>query len=547
MQVEYKNVIIDVKKGTPVNVLLNDEIQRAKCKIIACKFNNEVKALNFKIEKSGKLELIDLKDKDGINIYRRGLVYITSKAFAEEYPGALLTINYQLSNAMFCEIDNLEITDEVIKNINKRVKEIIEKDLPIEKRFMTKEEAMEFYEKEKTLKGKLQLELKEKKEVTLYYCEDYFNYFYGVLPISTGFAEQYKIQKYQYGFLIRYPSKENPTELTEFKDSPKLFKTLEEYDELHKILNINTLYKLNSIIKEGKIEEYILLDEALHEKKIASIADNISKNKNIKLIEIAGPSSSGKTTFAKRLEIQLRLNGLKPVTISVDNYFVEREHTPLDEEGKYDFESMDAVDKDLLNKDLIKLLNGEEIECPTFNFHVGHKEYKGNKMKLGENEILVMEGIHCLNDELTKLIPREQKYKIYISALTVLNIDYYNRISTTDTRLIRRLVRDHKFRGYDAIHTLEIWPSVNKGENKNIFRFQEEADVMFNSSLIYELGVLKKYAIPLLKKISQKNPYYSEAKRIISMLSYFEDIPDEDVPTHSLIREFIGGSIFKEN
>lgn len=547
MQVEYKNVIIDVKKGTPVNVLLNDEIQRAKCKIIACKFNNEVKALNFKIEKSGKLELIDLKDKDGINIYRRGLVYITSKAFAEEYPGALLTINYQLSNAMFCEIDNLEITDEVIKNINKRVKEIIEKDLPIEKRFMTKEEAMEFYEKEKTLKGKLQLELKEKKEVTLYYCEDYFNYFYGVLPISTGFAEQYKIQKYQYGFLIRYPSKENPTELTEFKDSPKLFKTLEEYDELHKILNINTLYKLNSIIKEGKIEEYILLDEALHEKKIASIADNISKNKNIKLIEIAGPSSSGKTTFAKRLEIQLRLNGLKPVTISVDNYFVEREHTPLDEEGKYDFESIDAVDKDLLNKDLIKLLNGEEIECPTFNFHVGHKEYKGNKMKLGENEILVMEGIHCLNDELTKLIPREQKYKIYISALTVLNIDYYNRISTTDTRLIRRLVRDHKFRGYDAIHTLEIWPSVNKGENKNIFRFQEEADVMFNSSLIYELGVLKKYAIPLLKKISQENPYYSEAKRIISMLSYFEDIPDEDVPTHSLIREFIGGSIFKEN
>lgn len=547
MQVEYKNVIIDVKKGTPVNVLLNDEIQRAKCKIIACKFNNEVKALNFKIEKSGKLELIDLKDKDGINIYRRGLVYITSKAFAEEYPGALLTINYQLSNAMFCEIDNLEITDEVIKNINKRVKEIIEKDLPIEKRFMTKEEAMEFYEKEKTLKGKLQLELKEKKEVTLYYCEDYFNYFYGVLPISTGFAEQYKIQKYQYGFLIRYPSKENPTELTEFKDSPKLFKTLEEYDELHKILNINTLYKLNSIIKEGKIEEYILLDEALHEKKIASIADNISKNKNIKLIEIAGPSSSGKTTFAKRLEIQLRLNGLKPVTISVDNYFVEREHTPLDEEGKYDFESIDAVDKDLLNKDLIKLLNGEEIECPTFNFHTGHKEYKGNKMKLGENEILVMEGIHCLNDELTKLIPREQKYKIYISALTVLNIDYYNRISTTDTRLIRRLVRDHKFRGYDAIHTLEIWPSVNKGENKNIFRFQEEADVIFNSSLIYELGVLKKYAIPLLKKISQENPYYSEAKRIISMLSYFEDIPDEDVPTHSLIREFIGGSIFKEN
>lgn len=546
MQIEYKNIIMDVKQGTPVNQLLSEEIRKAKCKIIACKFNNEIKSLNYKIKSGGKLELIDLKDKDGMRIYRRGLVYIISKAFNEVYPGALITINYQLTNAMFCTVDNLEITNEVIKNVKERIQQIVEQDLPIEKRFMTKEEAVKFYEKEKTLKGKLQLDLKQKKEVTLYYCENYYNYFYGVLPISTGFAENYEITKYHHGFMVRYPSNETPNEISKFHDTPKLFATLEEYDELHKILNINTLYKLNQIIKSNKIAEYILLDEALHEKKIGTIADNIAKNKNIKLIAIAGPSSSGKTTFAKRLEIQLRLNGLKPVTISVDNYFVEREDTPLDEDGKYDFESIHAIDTKLLNNDLLKLLNGEEIEAPTFNFHTGHKEYNGNKMKLASDEVLIMEGIHCLNDELTYLIPKEQKYKIYISALTVLNIDYYNRISTTDTRLIRRIVRDYQFRGYNAAYTLEMWSSVNRGEQNNIFKFQEEADVMFNSSLIYELSVLKKYAIPLLKEIDSSSTLYSETKRLLSMLSYFEDIPDELVPTHSLLREFIGGSIFRD-
>ncbi len=546
MQIEYNNIIIDVKNGTTVNQLLSEEIQKAKCKIIACKFNNEIKSLNYKIKTDGKVELINLKDKDGMRVYRRGLVYIISKAFSEVYPNSLLTINYQLSNAMFCTVDNLSITKEVIANVNKRVKEIIDSNLPIEKRFMTKEEAVEFYKKEKTLKGKLQLDLKQKKEVTLYFCENYYNYFYGVLPITTGFAEAYEIVPYANGFLIRYPNRENPYELTKFNDTPKLFKTLEDYEELHKILNINTLYKLNSIIKDKKIEEYILLDEALHEKKIGAIADNIAKNKNIKLVAIAGPSSSGKTTFAKRLELQLKLNGLKPVTISVDNYFVEREETPLDEDGNYDFESINAIDTKLLNQDLVKLLNGEEIEAPTFNFHTGHKEYRGNKMRLNADEVLIMEGIHCLNDELTYLIPKEQKYKIYISCLTVLNIDYYNRISTTDSRLIRRLIRDYQFRGYNAAHTLQMWPSVNRGEFKNIFKFQEEADVMFNSSLIYELSVLKKYAIPLLKEVENNSPLYSEAKRLISMLSYFEDIPDDAVPTHSLLREFIGGSIFKE-
>ena len=423
MQIEYNKVLIDVKEGTAVKKLLGKEIAREEYNPIACKFNNEVKSLNYKIKHNGKLQLINLKDKDGMRIYKRGLIYIISKAFCEVYPGSLITIDYQLYNSMFCNVDNLEITDEVIKNVDKRVKEIIEQDLPIERRTMTKKEAEEFYEREKTLKGKLQLDLKEKEVVTLYYCEDYYNYFYGVLPISTGFVTNYEIEKYKNGFLIRYPNRANPDKLIDFKETPKLFSTLQDYENVHKILNVNTLYKLNKIVKDGKIEEYILLDEALHEKKIAAIADNIAQNKNVKLVAIAGPSSSGKTTFAKRLEVQLKLNGIKPVTISVDNYFVERDETPLDEQGNYDFESINAIDTKLLNNDLLKMFKGEEIEAPTFNFHTGHKEYKGNKMKLADDEILIMEGIHCLNDELTYLIPKEQKYKIYISALTVLNID----------------------------------------------------------------------------------------------------------------------------
>lgn len=545
MQVNYKNIIIDVKEGTKVIDLLDKEILNAEEKVIACKFNNEVKSLNYKIKKNGHLELIDLKQKDGMRIYKRGLIYVIDKAFKEVCPDALITVNYQLYDSMFCNVDNLEITDEIIKKVDEKAKSIIDANLPIIRKTMTKEEAKEFYEKEKTLKGKLQLELEQKKEVTLYHCEDYYNYFYGVLPISTGYTPVYEVRKYKNGFLIRYPSRKNPKELTEFKETPKLFRTLEEYDEVHKILNVNTLYKLNTIVKENKIKEYILLDEALHEKKIAAIADTIAKNKNIKLITIAGPSSSGKTTFAKRLSLELKLNGLKTVTISVDDYFVERKDNPVDENGEYDFECIEAIDTDLLNSDLTKLLNGEEIFAPTFDFHEGKKVYDGRKMKLADDEILIMEGIHCLNDKLTYLIPKDQKFKVYISALTVLNVDYYNRISTTDTRLIRRIVRDNQFRGYDASHTLEMWPSVNRGEVKNIFTYQEEADVMFNSSLIYELSVLKDYAMPLLKEIKEDSPLHSEAKRLYAMLSYFKPISEKDVPTNSLLREFIGGSIFE--
>ena len=289
----------------------------------------------------------------------------------------------------------------------------------------------------------------------------------------------------------------------------------------------------------------VMLAESLHEKKIAEIADDIISKKNVKVVLIAGPSSSGKTTFAKRLGIQLKLNGLKPVTISVDNYFVERENNPVDKNGEYDFECLEAIDLKLFNNHLTTLLNGGKIECPTFDFKRGTKIYKGETMQLADDEILVIEGIHCLNDKLTSAIPRDKKYKIYISALTVLNIDYYNRISTTDTRLIRRIVRDNNFRGYPALETLKIWDSVNKGENSHIFPFQEESDSMFNSSLVYEICVLKKYALPELEKIDNSHPEYAEAKRLYEFLKYFEDIEDSLVPKNSLIREFIGGSVFE--
>lgn len=513
--------------------------------IIACNCNNEIKSINYIPKENDKIDLIDITTRDGRRTYIRGLLFIMSKAFHECYPDALLSVNYQLTNSMYCEIDNMEMTSEMVEKITEKMGEIIQKDLPIKKVEMTKEEAAKFYEKEKTLRGILQLTTEQKEGVSLYFCEEYYNYFYGVMPISTGYIKNFEICKYNEGFLLFYPSKENPNTVEAKMDRQKLSATLEEYADIHKVLNINTVYKLNKKIKEGNAEDVVLLAESLHEKKISDIADDIIKRKGVKVILIAGPSSSGKTTFAKRLGIQLRLNGLKPVTISVDNYFVERENNPVDEEGKYDFECLEAIDLKLFNEHLTTLLNGGEILCPTFDFKEGTKKYNGETMKLADDEVLVIEGIHCLNDKLTSSIPKDKKYKIYISALTVLNIDYYNRISTTDTRLIRRTVRDYNYRGYSALNTLQIWKSVNKGEEKYIFPFQEEADKMFNTSLVYEICVLKKYIMPLLEKIDNTNPEYAEAKRLYEFLKYFEDIEDEYVPKNSILREFIGGSIFE--
>ncbi len=548
MKITYENEEIEVQDGIAIKDGLKEQMEKSGIKdIIAAIYNNQIASLNHPIHKNGKITFINRTNKDGRYIYIRGLLYVMSKAFAEVYPEALLTVNYQLSNSMYGTVDNMEVTDEVIQNVRNKMFEIVEKDLPITKVVMTQEEADEFYKKEETFRGKLQT-LVDKDKVSLYYCENYYNYFYGTMPISTGFAKVFDFVKYKNGFLVKYPSLTEPDTLSpNVSQSLKMVSAMEEYDEINKILRINTVHRLNRKIREPKgPKELVLISEALHEKKIAEIAKKIQEHGNVRMVLIAGPSSSGKTTFAGKLGMSLKVNGIKPVTISVDNYFVERKDNPKDENGNYDFECIEALDLDLFNRQLVDLLAGKEVSLPTFNFNIGEKEYKGNTLKLQDDEILVIEGIHCMNDRLTSLIPKENKFKVYISDLTVLNIDYYNRISTTDTRLIRRIVRDHQFRGYSALDTLQRWNSVNKGEQKNIFPFQEDADCMFNSSIVYELAVLKQYAMPLLEEIPDTYEEYMEARRLIALLKYFEDMDSSLIPNNSLLREFIGGSIFEE-
>lgn len=547
MKIIYQGREVGLPKTTKKVVdMFGDSIRISPKHIIACKLNNVVKSLDYEIQEGDTVELIDLTDNDGIRVYIRGALYIMGMAFNKLYPDYKITVNFQLANSMFCEIKNHPVTDEIIANVKAEMQRIIEEDLPIKKIIYTKEEAKKFYDEHKgEERGILQIDNKEKKEVALYFCEDYFNFFYGVMPLSTGYVDIFDIKKYKNGFIVRYPNKSNPKELGEFKESKKFLQTLQEYDEIIDLMQINDIKDLNNAIRDGKGKDVILMSEALQEKKIAELADKISKQKNLKMVLIAGPSSSSKTTFARRLGMQLRVNGIKPITIGTDDYFVERPETPRDENGEYDFETIDALDLDLFNDHLAKLIDGETVKIPSFDFKVGTKRYSDDRtLSLAKDEILIIEGIHCLNDRLTAKIPRENKFKIYISDLTVLNIDDFNRISTTDTRLIRRIVRDNNFRSYSASDTLKRWPSVNRGENKNIFPYQEEADAMFNSSLVYELAVLGKYARPLLNKITRDEEEYSEARRIITFLEYFEEIDETAIPNNSLLREFIGGSVF---
>lgn len=545
MIIKCENELIEIEEPISIKEGLKVQIEKSDAKdIIAARYNNEVVSLDKEINKDGKIEFINKQNRDGRYIYIRGALYIASKAISELYPKALLTVNYQLTNAMYCQIDNMEVTDEMIEKVKIRMQEIVKQNIPIKKVIMTKEEAEKFYEKEPTLKGRLQTDV-NKERISLYYCEDYYNYFYGIMPVSTGAINLVDIEKFRNGYLVKYPSVNKPNELqAESQKSLKQISAMDEYEEIYGLMKMNTVYRLNKKLREGKEKELILLSEAIHEKKIAEIAQKIKERQDVRMVLIAGPSSSGKTTFANKLGMALRVQGIKPVTLSTDNYFVERKDNPKDSEGNYDFECIEAIDTKLFNQQLIDLLAGKEVNLPTFDFIEGSKRYLGNKMKLEEDEILVIEGIHCLNDKLTSLIPKENKFKIYISDLTVLNIDYYNRISTTDTRLIRRMVRDYNFRGYSALHTLKMWKSVNRGEQKNIFPYQEEADCMFNSSIVYELSALKKYALPLLEEITDDNPEYSEARRLISMLQYFDTVEPDWIPNNSLLREFIGGSIY---
>lgn len=545
MKIQYKDKIFEADKGKRITELFEEEIKNSEHAVISAVFNNEYVNLDYKINEDGVVKLVDISTKEGMRIYRRTLIYILSKALKNMNLEYRITVNHQLYNATFCEVDNVAITEKFVRDVSEEMRRIIKKNLPIEKVVMTREEASNFYKRNKTSRGLLQYDLEENKEIKMYFCEDYFNYCYGELANRTGITKIFEIMKYKDGILMRYPDTNKPEQMAKLIQYRKIEWALDEYDDIHKILNVNTVYKLNTAIEQDRIKDVIMLDEALHEKKIAKIADKIAKNRKIKMILIAGPSSSGKTTFAQRLGIQLRLNRIKPVTISVDNYFVERKDTPRDENGNYDFECIEAIDLELFNEHLNKLLHGKEIEMPEFDFYEGKKKYKGKKLRLHKDEVLVIEGIHCLNDKLTSRIPKSQKYKIYISALTVLNMDRYTRISSGDTRLIRRIVRDHQFRGYSAKHTLKNWKMVTRGETKNIFPFQEDANTIFNTSLIYELGVLKGLAIPMLKEVKKEDEEYAEAERLINVLKYIKTIPTEDVPSNSLLKEFVGGGNFK--
>lgn len=545
MKIRYHEKELEVEKGKTIYEILKDEIENSKYTVVGAIYNNEYTILDRKITEDGEIELLNTSTKEGMRTYRRTLVYIFAMALKRIFPDYSATVNYQMANAIYCDLGEVEVTDEIIKKLNVEMENIVKSDLPIKQVTMNREEAEEFFEKNNTKRGYLQFELKSNKKIYMYFCEDYFNYCYGIIANRTGAIKAFKVIKYDKGLLIRYPSVENPNQVPILMQNKKLKWAFDEYNEIHKILGMNAVYMLNEAVKQKTIKDVIMLDEALHEKKIANIADKIAKDRNIKIILIAGPSSSGKTTFAQRLGIQLRINKIKPVTISVDNYFVERKDTPKDKDGNYNFEAIEAIDLKLFNDHLTRLLNGEEVEIPKFDFLEGTKRYNGTKLKLEENEVLVIEGIHCLNDRLTSSIPKEQKFKIYISALTVLNMDRYTKISSSDVRLIRRIVRDYQFRGYSAKHTIDGWASVTKGEVENIFPFQEEADVIFNTSLIYELGVLKGLATPMLKEITQDEKEYAEAGRLLGILKYIRSIPASEVPTNSLLKEFVGGGDFK--
>lgn len=547
IKVNYKGKDYEVEEGITAKEFIENNLKLDMSKIMACKISNEVKSLyDAYLKHDCTFDVVDYTSADGSRIYIRGLTFIMLKAFEELFPNIRINVNYALGHSIYCiSEDGSEITSDMLKKVEDRMKEIVAENLTFEKKILSVEEAKTIYQKHGRDDKVGILGNRMKSHVSVYVCGDTMNYFYGVMPFSTGVLKYFDILTYEEGFILVYPRRSNPTVVQKIKETKKLYNTFNDYDKIHKILNVSNVAELNNWIKSGKIADLIRISEALHEKKIANIADMIANDREKKIVLIAGPSSSGKTTFAQRLGIQLRVNGIDAVTLSMDNYFVNREHTPRDENGDYDFECIEALDLELFNKQLTSLLNGEEVELPTFDFTDGTRHYLGNKAQLKDNQVLVIEGIHGLNEKMTEAIPRSKKFKIYISALTSLNIDDYNRISTADSRLLRRMLRDSKYRSHAATATLKMWPSVRNGEEKYIFPYQEDADVMFNSSLVYEISVLKTYVEPLLADVDRNEPEFSEAKRLYEFLGYFLPIEDkDDIPINSILREFIGGGCF---
>ncbi|KGJ49288.1 ATPase AAA [Clostridium sp. NCR] len=544
INIKINNKNYEYPKNVTLDIIAKDLSNEYKGIVTIGKIKNKLKDLKSNLDKDCDLELIDTTQPDGMRVYMRTLSLIFIKACEEIFNGCKVTIEHSLSNGLYCEIKNnkSEVTEEDIEKIKAKVKSIIKSDLKIEKIVTDKSEAIKILKNNnKNAKAEL-LKYKEYEDVKLYKCGGYINHFYGHMLPSTSHVKTFDIKKWQSGVVILGPSKENKNEPQNFVAQPKLSNIYKESEVWSELIGIDKVASLNEAIESKKYGEIISIVEALHEKKISQISDIIKEN-NKRVILIAAPSSSGKTSFAHRLSIQLKVNNLHPVPISLDDYFVDREDTPLDEFGNFDFESIYAIDLELFNSDLEKLLKGEEIKLPKFNFKTGKREFSGKTLKIEKDQPIILEGIHALNPMLTQSIDDKDKFKIYISVLTQINLDNHNRIPTTDLRLIRRIVRDYNFRGYSAEKTILNWWSVRRGEDKNIFPYQEEADIMFNSACLYELAVLKKYAKPLLEQIEDDNEAFIESNRILKFLQYFVELDDElDIPPTSIIREFIGGS-----
>lgn len=516
--------------------------------IVLAKVNGKLKELKDDIITDQKVEFITTGTSIGNKTYKRSVVLVMLYSIYEIAPKDSIKkvcVEYSISKGLYCNITgDVDVNYEFLKAVKEKMLETVGKDLPIKKFTVSTDEAIASFEKHKMYDKVKLFKYRRSSTVNIYELEGFEDYYYGYMVPSTGKLSCFELYPYEGGFVLQLPLKEAPKSVPEFKPQIKLFNVLRESTAWANMLDVDTVGALNDTIANGSIGDLMLVQEALQEQKISELARQIASMPEKKFVMIAGPSSSGKTTFSHRLSIQLRACGLKPHPIAVDNYFVEREQTPIDENGKLNFEDIHAIDLELFNRQMGELLNGKTVEIPSFNFKTGKKEYNGDFRTLGKDDILVIEGIHSLNDEMSRALPRESKFKIYISALTQLNVDEHNRVATTDGRLIRRMVRDARTRGASAQRTLGMWESVRRGEETNIFPYQEEADVMFNSALIHELAVLKPYVEPLLFAIGKDEPEYQEAKRLLKFLDYFLAYGSDNVPNNSILREFVGGGCF---
>ena len=546
VKVKINEKVFDVEKGTTVNSIIGMAKLKPKYPILGAFQNNEIVELEEKIRVNSLIRPVDITSPVGLRIYSTSLSFVVIAAAKKIFPKDTLIVQHSLSGGLFMEFEKKKFLNfNDIKKLKEKTTKIIKGNLKIKKERIDIEEGIEYFKSRKQIDKINLLRNIYTKEITIYSLNGIKAFFYGPLVPATGMLKLFDLLYYPGGMVLMFPNRYSPNRVPVFREQKKIFSVFHEFEEWQNVLDVSDVGSLNEAIYNKSISRLVKISEVIHEKKFSYLADKIKVDKKIKLVLVAGPSSSGKTTFAKRLAIHLQVIGIKTATISLDNYFVSREKTPIDKDGKHDFEHIDAIDIELFNEHLIKLIEGEEIELPEYDFRSGKRKYTGNKMKLDNDQIILIEGIHGLNPKLTHYIPNIMKFKIYVSALTQLNIDNYNRIPTTDSRLIRRMVRDSKFRNYTVESTLKRWPSVRKGEGKWIFPYQENADEMFNSALIYELAVLKPEAEPLLREIGPESEVYYEAKRILNFLNYFTALKCNEIPPTSILKEFIGKSAFK--